>query len=64
MEIIINFLNLRQILVLHFSSGLAFRAWCSWIREQHLIHDDVPNINLLLRKLNCKSLSLVLVDDS
>lgn len=59
MEVVVDFLNLRQILILHLSPGLTLIARCARIGEQYLIDHDVPNINLLLSQLNGEPLRLI-----
>lgn len=59
MEVIIDFLNLGQVFVLHFSSCIALIAWTSWVWEYNLVYHDVFDINLLLCQLNSKTFSFI-----
>ena len=59
MEVIKHLLNLTNILLLHLSPRDALFAIGSWIWEQHLINDNVSNIDILLGELNRKSLCLI-----
>jgi hypothetical protein len=47
MKIVVNFLNLGQILILHFPSGGTLLAWRVWIREENLVYDNISNIDFL-----------------
>lgn len=58
-EIVVDFLNLDQVFILHFSTGLAFWAILRRVGEQNLVNNNISNINLLLGQLNTKSLSFV-----
>jgi len=59
MEIVIDFLDLGQILVLHLSSGIALSAWRSWIWEYNLVDNNVFDIYLLFCQFNRKTFSFV-----
>ena len=54
MEIIVDFLNLDQIFILHFSSGCALFAGGVGVWEQNLVNNDVSDVDLLLGQLNAK----------
>ena len=59
MEVVVDLLDLSQIFVLHLATCYAFFTILSRIREQNLVNHDVVNVNLLLRKLDCETLSFV-----
>ena len=59
MEVVVDLLDLSQIFVLHLATRYAFFTILGRIREQNLVNHDVVNVNLLLRKLDCESLSFV-----
>ncbi len=59
MEVIVDFLDLGQIFVLHLAPRYAFFTILSWIREQNLVDHDVVNVDLLLGKLDCETLSFI-----
>ena len=59
MKVIVNFLNLSEVFVLHFSSGLALLAVFARVWEENLVNDDVLNVDLLFSKLDCKPLRLI-----
>ena len=59
MEIVVNFLDLSEVLVLHSAPCLALSAVLSWVWEQNLVNDNVVDVDLLLGKLNRKSLRFV-----
>ena len=59
MKVIVNFLNLSEVFVLHFSSGLALLAVFARVWEKNLVNDDVLNVDLLFSKLYCKPLRLI-----
>jgi len=59
MEVVVDFLNLSQVLVLHLSPCNALSAGLIRIREQHLVDYDIMNIDLLLGKFNGQTLSLI-----
>jgi len=59
MEVIVNLLNLRQILVLHFASRHTLFATLIRIGEENLIYDDVVNVDFLFGQFNGKSFRLV-----
>jgi len=48
MEVIVDLLNLSQVLVLHLSPGYALLAGFMRIWEQHLVNNNVVNVDLLL----------------
>ena len=59
MEVVVDLLNLRQVLVLHASASLALGAVLAGVREQDLVDDDVVDVDLLLGQLDGESLRLV-----
>ena len=59
MKVVVDFLDLSQIFVLHLATCYALFTILSWVGEQNLIDHDVVNVDLLLRKLDCESLSFV-----
>ena len=59
MEVVVDLLDLSQIFVLHLTTRYALFTILSRIREQNLVNHDVVNVDLLLRKLDCESLSFV-----
>ena len=58
-EVIVNFLDLSQVLVLHLSSGSALLAWVCRIWEENLVNDDVSNVDFLLCKLDGQSFCFI-----
>ena len=52
MEVVVNFGDLGEVLLLHPASGLTLRAVLRWIREQDLVDYNVVNIDLLLRQFD------------
>jgi len=52
MEVIVDLLNLSQVLVLHLSPGYALLAGFMRIWEQHLVNNNVVNVDLLLGQFN------------
>ena len=58
-EIFVDLLDLREVLLLHAAPCLALGAVLSWVREEHLVDDDVVNVNVLLGELDGQTLSLV-----
>ena len=59
MEIIIDLRNLSEVLLLHFASSLTFATVLGRVREEHLVDDDVVDVNLLLGQFDGESLCLV-----
>lgn len=51
-EVIEDFLNLCHVFVLHFSSGYALLAIHLWVGEEHLVDDDVVNVDVLFGQLD------------
>lgn len=58
-KVVIYFLDLQQVLVLHFSPRKALLAGCSRVWEENLVDDDVPDIDLLLGELDSQPLRLI-----
>jgi len=59
MEVIKHVFDLIDIFLLHFSSWYTFFAYRIWIREQYLVNHNVSYVDILLSKLDWKSLSFV-----
>jgi len=59
MEVVVNFLNLSQVLVLHLSPRNALSAGLIWIWEQYLVNYDIVNVDFLLGQFDSKSLGLI-----
>jgi len=59
MEVVINLLYLREVLVLHSATSPAFGAVLGGVREEHLVDYNVVDVDLLLGELDGQALSLV-----
>ena len=59
MEVVVDLCYLSEVLFLHFTPCFALAAVLLRIREQDLVDYNVVDVDLLLRKLNCKSFCLV-----
>lgn len=58
-EVVVNFLDLSEVLVLHAAARLALLTVLSGVGEQDLIDHDVVDVDLLLGQLDSETLSLV-----
>ena len=52
MEIVVNFLDLCEVFVLHFSTSTALGAVLGRIREQDLVDYDVVDVDVLLSQFD------------
>lgn len=52
MEIVKDLLNLGHVFVLHFSSGYTLFAIGRWIREEHLVDDNIMDVDILFCQLD------------
>ncbi len=58
-EIVVNFFELSDVLVLHLTAGRALTARVFLFGEANLVDDDVVNVDFELSEFNGKALSLV-----
>ena len=58
-EVFVNLLNLGEVLVLHAAPGLALGAVLARVREEHLVDDNIVDVNVLLGELDGQTLCLV-----
>ena len=58
-EVVVNLLDLREVFVLHLPPCLTFLAVLGRVWEEHLIDDDILDVDLLLGELDRQAFRLV-----